>query len=584
MSQDAPWFAAIDTLASWGRESAAAVRADDGAVLQIDQGTARVLSCCQGARTLEEHASRAWSQGAAVEPGAIVRAFDSLCELGLLRRLEPAPVRRAICSDPLDTVVILTADRPSSVKRCVASIRENTSSHGRAPKVLLIDGSHLEQSRATNSQMVADSADQGRMSYWGQERVSALKQVLVQKGVPVPVVTSGLNTAGIGGNRNVALLATAGSRFLTIDDDVVAVPWRLQGSTGNVRLVGHSEPREWRFFLSRDEAVQTGCRCSIDLLALHESVLGIEVSAILGSAASADYSDACPHVLSKIQRGDSWRSRVTVSGLAGDTGRYCPHQLMFLSGSVGQRLRTDADMFRTALESREVQRISSEFVFSHEPTTPTYCTGVDNVSVTPPFIPHGRGEDMAFGVTLALIDPTAAFAHLPYGIIHDSDRQPSHVSEHFKSANEVRVAEIVMVITKACAPRCQEEAPSDRLRGLAKCVADFAALPDTTFAASIRNLILVNRSQTLELADVTSSGEHQLWRPALNEYKRMLIHNMASNDFFVPSDCEPGGNKGMAALKTFLCNYAELLRWWPTMWEICSDTGAQPVGQLRRHS
>jgi hypothetical protein len=79
----------------------------------------------------------------------------------------------------------------------------------------------------------------------------------------------------------------------------------------------------------------------------------------------------------------------------------------------------------------------------------SYCMGLDNRSLLPPFLPVGRNEDGVFGVTLGLTDENALFAHLPYGVIHDSQRPSSYAEdEKMVSARRTRLSDLILWLTQ----------------------------------------------------------------------------------------------------------------------------------------
>ena len=280
MNQSPICYAPACSVFPLGRSASLVVRRDDQAVVELDGLASRVLSLCQGGRTLEAHAAVAWQSGATGDPNALAAAFDRLLETGLLRAWDetsrPGGPRPATAPAALTSVAVITADRPAMLRRCLQSLVDQTDRFGRRLRFLVIDGSRDEAGRRDSEAVAAavDKESAHTVTYVGREAAGALQRRLEASARVEPAVLSALVPGGIGGNRNLAVLFAAGERLLMVDDDVVCDPWARTDREEGVSLGGHADLREWGFFDTRQDALATAGPAPVDLLAAHERFLG----------------------------------------------------------------------------------------------------------------------------------------------------------------------------------------------------------------------------------------------------------------------------------------------------------------------
>ena len=243
--------------------------------------------------------------------------------------------------------------------------------------------------------------------YVGATETAQLKSDLRGGDIPSHVIDYTFDQHGIGGNRNIGLLLARGGNTLMIDDDVECRIWRSPDGDDALAIAGHSDPRHWEFFETREQAVGIG-PVDVDFCGEHAKVLGLPLVDLLADCDPVDWSGACGHVPAALL--DESRTpivRMSFAGLAGDSARYCPHQLLFASGPVHDAMAADEHVFRMALSSREVRRIVRRPTVSHDWACMTYCVGIDLASYVPPFSPVGRNEDGLFGAMLGFADRDA---------------------------------------------------------------------------------------------------------------------------------------------------------------------------------
>ena len=536
-------------------------------VCEIEPITAAVLSRCHGVRSLQEYIAQAWTAGISPSPTAITDAIDTLVSSGLLRLIGPPLHHPAETASPalLDTAAIITADRPRALARALDALGRDRA---RPLHVVVVDGSTTDRAAARDA--ATHSPRSVSVLYVGAGEADRLRRRLSSRGIPKRVLDASLTPGGIGSGRNIATLLTAGRPVLMQDDDVAAGVWTDEGVQEGLAVGGHVDLRAWRFFETRDQAHAAIRFVDVDIAAAHGSVLGLSLGHLLAHVGDrVDYEQACPHMIAALNDAARRKVRVTFAGLAGDAARNCSHSLLFRSGAVRQQLWEDEALFMRAVRSREVAVASRRLVVTHDPACVGYCMGIDNATTVPPFMPIGRNEDGVWGATLAFIDPRALYAHLPWGVWHDSNR-PSRYETPMPSARQSRVSEFLLFVITRVATATFATAQADRLRHLGRLFGEVAALPPADFRALVAEAKLSVMSQELTRAEAATFDPAcpTHWRRAVDEYQRVFRESVVRPNYFLPIEFRTDSpDDGFARLQRFVGDFGELLIWWPEIWE-----------------
>lgn len=547
-----------------------ATHASDQGAIELNRLAATLLRSVIGRKTLVDHARAAVERGDAADMAGALATLHQLCTAGLVRQ---SPIPPTTHSPPsrsrITTVAIITADRPGALRRCLLSLRHLTR-NAYSGRILIVDGSRRPHHRQANVESMREVlAGVDRISYVSALDSIEVRRELVQRGASPLMVEWAFAGGYTGANRNLAALWTAGERVVLIDDDIVCTGWRDDPSQG-IEVGGHADRRQWSFFTTRAEAIAIERGPCQNLLEAHGDLLGRTLGELAGVTGGLNFSGACAHLLSLIAEGTDPTVRVTMAGLAGDAGIYCPGRLLFAQGPVATALTTDATAFNTAMTSREVRRIARRPILTHDSSCMSYCMGMDNSVVLPPFMPQGRNEDGVFGTMLAFCDRRALFGHLAVGVIHDSDR-PANYDETFTfSARHTRVSELMRYLTRvtSMAPGL---APADRLTRLGAFLTDIAGLAPRDFEVFVRELILRFRTDELrQLVQFAASGSRpEWWRTAVAEYLRAFRRSGTRRDFVIPAEftnAHGSPSESLEHTRQFVGHFGELLRAWPDMW------------------
>jgi len=570
------------TAYSWDQRRSLIWSCETNRLSEIDAALAWMLSFTQGARSVQEHADAIASAGSAGNPAGLAPALEELRHAGLLRpcpAFDPPPDARSTSSPTgIATIGLITADRPAALRRSISSLAAECAAYGHHPRIVVVDGSRLPDNRAeTRAAVTAVARTTGhRAEYLGVDEAADFTGRLIGAGAEQDWLTPG----GIGANRNLLLLLTAGEDVLCVDDDVVCKTWMPAHAKEGLVVTGHHHQfREMTFFPNRSAALDAIVAARVDLLAAHGRLLGHSLASLVrGFGSETDLSTTCGHLLSGLVHGGSHVVKATFAGLAGDDGGYCPHRRLFSPPFLRDRLWSDFDQFRTSMTSREMIKVATSALITHDANFQTYCMGLSNRSMVPPFMPVGRNEDGVFGAMLAAHDPATAFGHIPVGILHDSDRPPERTEVPMLSARESRLAELVIHLVRRCSSALVSPSPAVRLQRLGEMLVDVASLDEPGLVDLVAKTTLEVRMREFEDAEEAAADPRcpPYWRTALDEYRAEFLKHAVRPDFFLPVEFHDRGSMetGYRALRDFLRDFGRLVLAWPALWTSARDLNA----------
>jgi hypothetical protein len=478
------------------------------------------------------------------------------------------------------TLGIVTADRPQLFERCVASYIRHLQHHGRSPRILIVDDSKQKTHAAATRQIATNAARSyaGVIQYIGAREKTEARRVLGRAGIAQATLDFGLPARARGfapgANRNHLLLATAGDRLLTADDDTVCRTWRSEDERVGVAFVGHTDPRQYAFFTSRRQVLSAATWRDIDLLGAHEAMLGEPLAEIAARAQATDTRDACEHIVAGLDsKDDSYRIRLTSSGVAGDGAMYSPYRLLFNPATAHAWAGIDKSTFTRALSRRDTLRIVPRATVSHQSATMMYSAGIDNRTLTPPCTPLGGNEDGLFGVMLRLIAPMTFLAYTPVGILHDSSRGSSYDGPTMPCVSQTRLAELTIALLYDWSTNASRGAPRTRLHRLGQHLIALSAVKLGDFAehAARASIEMWQRErQRLDATIAATPGLPTFWLKELGDYRTHFLANAIEPAFFVPIEVKrhDSVSHGFRRAQMYLGNLGRLMDAWPEIWSM----------------
>jgi hypothetical protein len=555
-----------------------------GASRPLDAITAYALAACRGVRTLDEHSalvSRALHIAQA-DALAITKRLYSGGLLAASSSLTVGPGGRGGPRSRPQTVVVITADRPTLLARCLRALVSNCRYGAARPALMVIDGSR-SRANAKAGRWALSSVPRGTFSscrYIGGHERRRLCSAISRRATSIDPSLLRFALAGgwTGANRNVAQLLTQGESYVSVDDDVICRLWG-SGSDETIRVVGHDDVRRSDYFATRAQATDGLNVLPLSVCDAHGLLLGRRLVDVVADGSAVDLSEACPHALRALLRRSGAMVRVTCAGLAGDSAAWVYGRL--LSAGVGiHATSADADALRVAMASRETRRVAAYPSICHEARCMGYCMGVDNSDLMPPFIPRGRNQDGLFGLLMTAIDEEAFVGHLASGVIHDSDRGAAYTTEEVRRAAITRVSDVVGGLVKAFAAHIGPGDPAARLVRLGERVRSVAQLDRREFVAYIKMVAGVT------VASYVSGAMSRVGPGGASEWLRREVATYADSwqrDFCGAPNGAPvelrgtKGESGWDATRTFLLQYGELLVRWG---DVCAACGPDLAGSV----
>jgi hypothetical protein len=578
---DTRYYSVVNTLFFVGAAKALVRPLHSVQLIELDGITHHVFAACNGAKTLEQHHETVMHSLAPIDARTAASALIDLVQLGLLADVNTVDVEiqshAAVDEVPTTTdVVILTCERPVALRRCLASLVTQISASSHCTRVIIIDGSqvHADATRAVVRDFVGLTT---AVEYWGHTEVARLYDALK---APLPRCyrpEGTLRFSPIGAGRTLALLLTAGCDVVMIDDDVLWDAWISPERHDGLDCVGHDDPRKWRFFRSRPEALASLTRDRVDILAEQRRVIGRSLCGLASIAGSGlDLQEACKHVMGVLTTHRSSHIKCTFMGLAGDSAQYSPLR-MLLSPALRRTICADDDSAISALESREVSRIVRRTTVTHDSACMGYTIGLANRSILPPFIPNGRNEDGLFGTMVLLSDPSALFAHLPVGVVHDSDKA-AQIDNLLLPAGQTRIADLLNAVLQAFATHLGDSSAT-RLSRMGALLVDIGQLPYSEFRELIVDVVVASRCRDISAFEGCLEVLYRDQAPArvaevCREYVDAIRRSLACSGSFVPAEfasAAGGERESWQGVQSYIREFGELLTEWPSLWSRAAD-------------
>lgn len=546
--------------------------------LGLNELEGRIFWACRTSpRSLDAHASHASRicGCSATQATATVSMLVSAGVLAPVGMQSVAGSGSAKRSARTPIVVVVTRDRSVALRRCLDSIAAVSVRSAEPVSVLVIDGSAdagvAEENRQATRRAMSSSCGTCCIKYFGADESASQRQAWISvAGKDLEALT--LVPGSIGANRNLALLLSAGRSTVFVDDDVVVRTWSGQRLSG-VALGGHFDPREWRFFGTREEAISAVDNVrETDVLEEHARYLGADLGSVVASVGGAvDVERGCGHMIEALETASEHRVRVTLAGVAGDGTRHCPYAVLFDTGPLRKSLLAAQVTYDEALRFRNVACVVPRPTVGHDRSCMAYCMGVDNSEFLPPFMPGIRNEDGLFGSLLGLVDPSSLFMHLPFGIIHDSTRDNDYDRTKMPSASNLRISEVLQILLGVVEPSFVAPEPEARCSRFGQWLLEFGTMPMSRCASLMRTLVVADVAMRLSsvAALLDDKSLPTYFRDDAKRYEQALRASTHDPAFFVPIECRGESvERGVKRLQQLCRTFGTLLEAWPSLWSV----------------
>ncbi len=554
-------------------------RNDNGAVMVLPAEAGGILQSCDAWRSLSEHAraiASAYStapdeESSALTPG-IAKIEEVLAEMAAHSLLvspdevwaarrppEDAPVK-------IETLGVVTCDRPGLLERCLGSFYENASRYGRGIEYVVADDSR-EESRRRENRALAGSLGRKlglRIRYAGQAEKEAFASRLEQEsGVPGDVVRFALSgpegiPGTMGANRNSLLLECAGEPFLSTDDDVVCRLSAAPEAHEHPAFRNDEELLDLWFYPTHEEALAEHAPAEVDLFSLHERFLG-KYGWQCAAPSSEAGANGIPAASACIHFG-SGRVVASYTGILGDNAYDKPHVHLVLRGASRTRLHSSERTYRDACKFRQVMRVMRRPVVTDGVFSTATLMGLDARTMLPPFVPMFRNEDALFGLIARRSMPGCLFAHVPFAARHAPAPARTHEDDDliWRTPGCAAFASILAAAI-GCGPVIPRGARAqDGLASVGRHLKLLGALSDLDFQSAVRPTVLGMAAGYVALIDELL-------------HRGQILCALQDQHYIAPHELRTGRQpaEALACARGLVAKVGALVEHWPALFE-CS--------------
>lgn len=425
-----------------------------------------VFAACRRWGTLDELTAHAMDAGAGPSRAAIRGTLNDLVERGVLA--SEAEIAGVIASGQDDepapkiaTLGIPTRERPSSLRRALATYGADIAAHGRDIDILVLDDAAGADAAARARALAREAgerlgvrvrfADRHEKARFADElaRLSGAPSAMVRRALAPEAGT----TFAAGAARNLLLLDSVGQCSLQVDDDTRCEPRPAPSARDGLVLRSFDDPTEMWFDeaalrpadASPGDGALAVAEASPGYAALHERLLGRRAGALVASALAgegADPSAASTHLLARIAAGG--RVVCTQLGVHGDSAMGATGYLLTIGQPSRGRLLASQSGYRRAIESRRLVRAVPAATLTEQELCMTFAIGLDGRAPLPPFPALDRNEDGLFGAVLLTCDPGAVLGHLPWTVGHEpEDARATRFDVVFDQVGRVGINDLI---------------------------------------------------------------------------------------------------------------------------------------------
>jgi hypothetical protein len=537
---------------------------------------------------LEDHARQIASDTALAE-SSVLQHLEALRARGALLSFEQS-ARAAACSPevpPITSVVFPTRDRVEMAERAARALVQSAEKHGRAPEVVILDGSSAPEVRRAYREMVEGLRKQTRLriAYAGfEEKLAYILRLSATAHVEPRIAKVGLlgsdeSTFGAGANRNVMLLGGTGQLMLSVDDDVVCRSFFARFPEPGMSFEGEQDCIEFSCYRDRTSALAAVVESDCDVLAEHEKMLGRPLGSLLDGQHGTGLTGtngACAHMLLSLKHGTG-TVRLTQTGIVGDSGMDSGFVLLgHNGGATHAQLTGSEEAYRMAFGTREMSRGVRRFTVSHGGPFVATAFGLDNRGLLPPFLPVLRNEDGVFGAVGHLCIPESYTGHVPLYLLHDPPAlRTVPARAYLEAASHVRMSEVMVACMLQGLPVIQGRTQAgERLRAMGDHLSSVAKRPGIEFERAVRQAVAgvaQRQAARLQRALDRFAGVPDFWARDVRKAIVRLSERAHGEAGWLPIDIPGTPEEVAAGLRSRIADYGALLGAWPALAEAARD-------------
>ncbi|MFP4207074.1 MAG: glycosyltransferase family 2 protein [Wenzhouxiangella sp.] len=542
---------------------------------------ARMLAHCGRFATLDQHAEAVVDDfGLPAEQRVAVRqGLAGLVERKLLQDeqavfagLGAHETAADARTGPLRSLCVRTCNRPEDLQSLLRSLDRQIDGSG-LDRVLILDDASDPAAVAATASIVAEARVNravqlihidramrarliGRISTEAEVDPEALHW-LIEGDVEDPA-------PGYGTNLNLALLLTAGERFLMIDDDATLDPFQLATpGTGLSLRVAHDF--EVRFPDPDRPEHEQYPSAAINPLAAHERVLGAPVAALARDHGLQDghlLAGLSPQMIHDFSARP--RVRLTTNGTLGDAGTGSMLWQYTLPAEALADWCESEDAYRRLAFSRRVARSTLETqIASSVSLMTTTLTGVDNRELLLPVSARGRGEDLIFGIGIRFLYPGTPCCALPWMLPHRLRSPRRWQAEDLHKRQGTGLTGFIGSAIEDLAAARLPQAPFARAAVLGAWLQGLAAMEPSELTEQLRRHLLEKRTDMASGVRETLAG---LARQQAPDWLQQELAGIIERHCRIEPDDSQRLAEQVPAIRQFANRYGQALPAWVQAW------------------
>ncbi len=499
---------------------------------------------------------------AAIQKKVLLR--QSLVKELIARTRDPRPMKGKI-----DAVAVPTCNRPEALARLLQCLRQSVTKWERPLEVVVMDDSASRAMQERNLSLVRRFAEQTKLvcRYGNASSRARFAGVLsrytgVSNAQTIFAVGKDKRySVHTGACRNSLQLQLHGRMVMCVDDDVI---FRTTAPPDSVdELVLATRRDSFTFFESRDEIEALEYE-EEDIIGQHEGMLCTTPEDLARTSGSEGFNSVSPGFLRRLQSG--YALVVSQLGLVGDVALNSP-LTYFLDGpeTLG-RLTASEELYSKATRNRLALRSPKRRSISERMGCMSYCMGVDNRDILPPFCPVQRAQEFVWSSLIDACIPGALFAILPRAVLHSPlDAREFPADAAVQHSAHFNCGELLAFLIMNEKP--QGHSREQRMTSLARRLEEISELPERDFVAHLWGIIrpvLAWWIRGLDAALDQSWLTLPIARLDIARIRQKCLDTLNQENGFQPYDLA-GGVDTLARFQCLLHEFATLLSNWPTI-------------------
>ena len=353
-----------------------------------------------------------------------------------------------------------------------------------------------------------------------------------------------------GSTRNATLLASIGSKAVSIDDDTL-----------------------FNFFSFKEEAAElenappttlpfgTAAKMHSYLKAAEQDPLAL-FDSVLGSSTEASATD--DNVL-------SGPVRAAMAGICGGRWFSRAHAHISVPASVHSTLWKNRSDYMRAKSQPYALLLSSKLQLSGSPFFVTTCFGFDARVLLPPFFPGIRGSDLVWGRLLRACFRDSPIAYLPLAIEHDHTTKAPFSEQDSTVLNPI-AAEIILQFIDYFMRDTVLTGAADMILALGERFVMLSRQPVPAFRELCLYLFLQNHSarhRGLEIELENAAKPPKYWKRDVLDYLKRTRSFVLTDRAWLPLEFLQlyGPDRGEEEFRHYLGQCGRLLCSWPEIWQ-----------------